>query len=116
MCSFLLVNLLDLIVFEKYQKYLLNLKCKNSKFLLLMDYPLGGGTWNSYTLDSTNISDISQTLSNPGDLQVGNYTFIIKARDKYPNGTTIREVTETGIIIRHITAPTITDDYANDGV
>src|SRR3989344_2170684 len=82
----------------------------------LFNYPLGGGTWNSYTLDSTNISDISQTLSNPGDLQEVNYTFIIKARDKYPNGTTIREVTETGIIIRDITAPTITDDYANDGV
>src|SRR3989344_8297054 len=81
------------------------------------NYPdLIGVHTNAYDLNSLNITDASHILTNPDDQQEGNYTYIIYARDKYLDGTTIREITETGIIIRDITAPTITDDYANDGV
>src|SRR3989344_4881451 len=71
----------------------------------IFEYPLGGGTWNSYTLNASNISDVSTTLTNPGDQQEGNYTYNIKARDKYPGGSTIREVQTSGVIIRDITPP-----------
>ncbi len=45
-----------------------------------------------------------------GWLYEGNYTWIAKAKDKYPNGTTIREVNLTGTIIRDTEAPTISID------
>ncbi len=83
-----------------------NIDSSNRYFWRQFSYPSGGGSFNSYLLDSSNISDVSLPLS-LGDQEEGNYTFIIKSRDKYPDGTTIREVTQTGVIIRD-TLPPIT--------
>jgi len=71
-------------------------------------YPESGSHSNDYDLDSNNNSDCSHNLVNPGDQQEGNYTYTIYAKDKYPNGTTIREITEAGVIIRDITPPFVT--------
>ena len=82
----------------------------------IFTYPdLIGGHTNAYDLNSSNIADASHILTNPDDQQEGSYTYIVYAKDVYPGGSTIREINKTGVIIRDITAPTITDNYANDG-
>ncbi|MBI2057286.1 hypothetical protein HYT91_03460, partial [Candidatus Pacearchaeota archaeon] len=83
--------------------------------------PNGNEFSGSYSLDPSNISDVSQTLSNPGDQEEGNYTFIIKARDKYPSGTTIRTEFTEGVIIRDTLPPITTisspaDSSLNSGI
>src|SRR3989344_4695154 len=66
-------------------------------------YPgFSGSEQGSYVLDSSNVSDASLI---PSVLEEGNYTYIIKARDKYPSGTTIRENITNGIIIRDTLSP-----------
>lgn len=75
-------------------------------------YPdFSGSEQGSYTLNSTNVSDASLT---PSVLQEGNYSFTVKSRDKYPNGSTIREVTDTGIIVRDTIDPITSVDSPSD--
>lgn len=66
-------------------------------------YPNLLGEENYFSL-SSNLSDCSLTPSEP---QEGNYTYIIKAKDIFPNGTIIREVTTSGVITRDVTDPSV---------
>ena len=69
----------------------------------LFDIP----TLSNLSLTEDTLSEqYNKTLAFP-NIGEGNYTFVIYAKDKYPNSTTIREVNLTGTIIRDITAPNI---------
>lgn len=84
-----------------------------SPFLLKIFDPFGAnfGGGNLANLSSTEetLSEIKLETIPVGNLGEGNYTWTIFSKDIYPNGTTIREINLTGIIIRDITAP----NYSN---
>ncbi|MBI4009964.1 MAG: Ig-like domain repeat protein, partial [Candidatus Aenigmarchaeota archaeon] len=73
----------------------------------------------SWTNPAINYFDSNTPFNYPPSgilTEEGNHIYTIYARDKYPDGTTIREVNLSGTIIRDVTAPTISDDYLSDGV
>ena len=68
------------------------------------DYPNFGLERSSFELNSSGDANCSAVPSFLGD---GDYSYTIKVRDVYPNGSTIREVTEAGIITRDTINPNV---------
>ena len=66
-------------------------------------------------LNSNNETNWTENLAG-GDQEEGNYNFTIFAKDIYPNGTTIREVSQTGVIIRDTTPPYLTSSQISSSV
>ena len=62
---------------------------------------------NVLGIDSNNNSEQDTVDLIGGNKYEGNYTWIVFAKDIYPNGSTIREVNLTGIIIRDTINPNI---------
>ena len=71
-----------------------------------LPFPLGNLSSGDVTL--------SENYSIGASSYEGNYTYLIKAKDVYPDNTMIREVNKTGVIIRDITAPNISIDNPQD--
>ena len=55
-------------------------------------------------------SEIKNVSPTGGNKDEGNYTWIVYSKDIYPNGSTIREVNLTGVIVRDTIAPSVTID------
>jgi hypothetical protein len=78
----------------------------DSSFIVkrVFSFPIAGSDTDFFDLDESNNADCSLTLASPRE---GNYTWIAYARDKYPDGTIIREINLTGTIIRDTIKPNI---------
>jgi len=105
--SYTNTNTLTLIVnlFEKNSGYYSGTR----EIRRIFYYPdsIGGSHDANYDLDINNDSDASHTLWNPADRAEGNYSYIAYAKDIFPNGSTIREISLEGVIVRDLTPPVI---------
>lgn len=66
------------------------------------------------SLDINNMSSLNHNLEED-ERGEGNYTYRIYARDKYPNGTIIREIIFSGVIIRDTINPELIITSPNQG-